>query len=145
MEKMIEVKKFRTFDQELAKAAFRIREAVFVEEQNVDRAEEYDEFEDEAIHFLAYYNEVPVATARWRNTSKGIKLERFAVLKSYRGKGIGEAVLEAVLKDVPKNKGEIYLHAQVSALGFYEKNNFTKSGDLFEEANIQHYKMTYPQ
>lgn len=125
--------------------AFRIREEVFVKEQQVAPDEEYDEFEQDSTQFLAYFGQQEVGTARWRFTDKGIKLERFAVLKPFRGKGIGEALVKTVLEDInshPLSKGKtIYLHGQVQAMGLYEKSGFQKSGDLFVECNIDHYLM----
>lgn len=124
---------------------FRIREVVFVVEQEVDPSEEYDEFETSARHFKALVDGVPVGTARWRFTDKGVKLERFAVLKEHRGKGVGQALVEAVLADIrqhPDFNGKMcYLHAQVTAMGLYEKFGFQKEGNLFMECNISHYKM----
>lgn len=124
---------------------FQIREVVFVVEQEVDPDEEYDEFESTARHFKALVDGVPAGTARWRFTEKGIKLERFAVLKECRGKGVGQALVKAVLDDIqqhPDFNGKIcYLHAQVSAMGLYEKFGFQKEGNLFMECNISHYKM----
>ncbi len=59
---------------------------VFVVEQEVDAAEEYDEFDDSSVHFLTKMDGSPVGTARWRFTANGVKLERFAVRKEARGK-----------------------------------------------------------
>ena len=122
--------------------AFEIRNKVFVEEQCVDPELEYDEFEDISTHFIAYYNNEPAGTSRWRRTENGIKLERFAVLKKFRGKGVGEALVQETLKDLPANKeGEIYLHAQTQVIPFYQKYGFQAFGDEFEEAGIRHRKM----
>lgn len=127
--------------------AFRIRQVVFVEEQKVSREEEYDAFEDISRHFLVVElpSELPCGTARWRFTDKGIKLERFAVLKEFRSKGVGSALVKAVLEDIASRndtKGNlIYLHAQVSAVGLYQKFDFKPMGDYFWEAGIQHIKM----
>lgn len=130
-------------EQELA---FAIRFHVFVDEQKVPREEELDEYEPMARHFLAYDPEgKAVATARWRYTDHGIKLERFAVLGPYRGSGYGRAVLEAVLADVaaqPDSEGKpIYLHAQLSAEPFYAAADFWPEGEVFYEAGIAHVKM----
>ncbi|MBO0947643.1 GNAT family N-acetyltransferase [Fibrella forsythiae] len=127
---------------------FAIRRAVFVVEQNVPADEEYDEFEDTSHHFLAMLDGQPVGTARWRRTSKGIKLERFAVLASARKKGVGKALVQAVLNDVfaqqPEPIESIYLHAQVTAMPLYADFGFVPVGQKFEECNIQHYKMVLP-
>ena len=82
-----------------------------------------------------------VATARYRKTEKGYKLERFAVLASERGKSYGKKVLQAILSDLADFNGLIYMHAQVQVLPFYEKLGSKKEGEIFEEAGIMHYKM----
>lgn len=129
-------------------AAFAIRRTVFVDEQHVSPEEEYDEFESISTHFLARYDEVPCGTARWRRTSNGVKLERFAVLPDYRGKGVGKALVRAVLDNVfsqqPEPIERIYLHAQVTAMPLYASFGFVPVGPMFEEAGIQHYKMVLP-
>lgn len=124
---------------------FKIREEVFVIEQEVDPSEEYDEFEDTSVHFLAKVDDTPAGTARWRFTEKGIKLERFAVIKAFRNRGVGQSLVKAVLDDVakhPESKNKkLYMHAQLSAIPLYAKFGFDKVGGMFEECNIQHYKM----
>jgi predicted GNAT family N-acyltransferase len=133
-----------TQDEEL-KSAFNVREKVFVVEQEVDPAEEYDEFEATSTHFLAWLHDQPVGTARWRFTSNGVKLERFAVLKEARGNGVGQALVAAVLADIVSNpdtaEKQKYLHAQLTAMPLYSKFGFEKEGDIFDECNILHYKM----
>lgn len=134
---------FRTTDKELAKAAFAIRQTVFVDEQKVSSEEEYDEFEDIATHYLLMEDEKAAATARWRQTPKGIKLERFAVLPAYRNKGAGTALIRKALEDVLPLKRDVYLHAQVPAMNVYLRAGFEPEGELFYEAGIPHYRMLY--
>ncbi|MFD1255318.1 GNAT family N-acetyltransferase [Mucilaginibacter terrae] len=119
---------------------FAIRRKVFVDEQNCPPELEW-EFEDESTHFIAMVNGVPAGACRWRKTDKGYKLERFAVLTSFRGFGVGQALVQAVLNDLPADANYVYLHAQIQAVTLYEKFNFEKTGPQFEEASIQHYKM----
>ena len=125
------------------KAAFAIREKVFVEEQKVPTDAEYDEHEDVARHYLARYNGVPCGAARWRKTSNGVKLERFAVLPEYRNKAVGTEILKQVLQDVEGTypNAEIYLHAQLPAVPFYARQGFAPVGEKFSECDIEHYKM----
>ncbi len=122
---------------------FKIRTQVFVDEQQVDRDEEFDGFEVSSLHYLAIADGQPSGTARWRITQNGIKLERFAVLEDSRRKGIAAAVLQKVLADVKPLQTRIYLHAQVTAVGFYEKYGFVKEGEMFSEANIDHFVMRF--
>lgn len=132
-------------DKQSLEEAFRIRELVFVIEQQVDPAEEYDEFEETSTHFLAKLEGKPVGTARWRFTKNGVKLERFAVLEEARGKGVGQSLVAAVLQDItasPNSEGKTkYLHAQLTAMPLYAKFGFEKVGEMFEECNIKHFKM----
>lgn len=120
--------------------ALDIRKIVFIDEQNVPRDIEVDEFEDDCSHILARVDGIPVGTARWRRTDNGVKLERFAVLKNYRGRGIGEALVESVLGYVLPEP-TVYLHAQEDVIGFYEKLGFFSKGGKFLEADIIHQKM----
>lgn len=127
---------------EMLQSAFQIRRDVFVKEQKVDEAEEYDQ-EEESTHFIALYNDLPVGTARYRQTVNGIKLERFAILKPYRSKGVGSAILQFILNELKEYNGQIYLHAQLKAIGLYSKFGFESVGEQFEEAGIQHYQMIF--
>lgn len=142
---MIGIIKVENKDQ--LEKALQIRELVFVEEQHVAKEEEYDQFDQIATHFLAQDNEgVAYGTARWRKTAKGIKLERFAVSKEARGKGIGSMLLESLLEDIATQVEDkpvyLYLHAQATALPLYEKFGFEKEGGSFEECGMKHYKMS---
>ena len=137
---MIEIIKFEYPDKDLMSKAHKIRHEVFVIGQNCPVELEW-EYEEESTHFILFESSIPKATARYRITSNGYKLERFAVLKSERGKGFGKEILKFILTDLSEFNGLIYLHAQVDVIPFYEKIGFIKEGNQFEEAGIQHYKM----
>lgn len=130
----------KIIDKSVLEEAFKIRRQVFVIEQNVDEGEEY-EFEDVSTHFIASINGKNAGTARWRVTENGVKLERFAVLSEYRSAGIGSALLQTIIADIPLNHHYLYLHAQLTAMGLYAKYGFVETGPMFEEAGIKHYKM----
>lgn len=119
----------------------RIRETVFIQEQGVDKDLEYDGLDDNCEHFIAKQDEKSVACCRVRQTKKGLKLERFAVLLPYRNQKIGEALLNFVLQNIDL-KNKIYLNAQIQVEDFYAKYGFKRSSDIFEEANIEHVEMT---
>ena len=131
--------------KELTEKAFAIREEVFVVEQEVPSAEEFDAFEDESQHFVALdENNEPLGSARWRRTEKGIKLERFTVKKTMRGKGLGTAIVQAVMDDLKSKEKPgtyLYMHSQLDAVPLYAKFDFQKKGDQFDECGIMHYLM----
>ena len=127
------------------KKAFAIREEVFVIEQRVAAEDEFDEYEKEAHHFVALdEKDMPIGSARWRFTEKGVKLERFTVKKNLRGKGLGSEIVQAVLHDISKHAKPgtfMYMHSQLDAVPLYAKFGFQKKGDLFDECGIMHYLM----
>src|ERR1700744_26465 len=105
--KQIQVKKVN--NQADLDKVFEIRRQVFCVEQNCPPEIEW-EFEDESTHFLATVNGEPAGASRWRKTDKGYKLERFAVLAPFRG-GVGKALVQAVLDDLPADSDYVYMHA----------------------------------
>ncbi len=120
---------------------FRLRTQVFVVEQNVDPLIELDEKDTYATHFVVYIDNKIIATCRAFDEN-GWHLGRIAVLKQYRGKGIGKQLLMYV-QSIAKKQGilRLELGAQLQAVKFYENCGFVAYGDIFEEANIQHRMM----
>jgi predicted GNAT family N-acyltransferase len=68
---------------------------------------------------------------------------RMAVIKAWRGKGVGSAMLQALL-DVARERGcaDLFLNAQTYAVPFYERSGFMREGEEFLDAGIPHYRMT---
>ena len=121
---------------------FDIRREVFIKEQKISEKIEMDDKRVKATYFLALYKDVFVGTARYRQTNLGIKLERFAVLKSFRNLGIGKELVIYILNSI-RNENYIYLHAQESVINFYSRLGFKRIGSQFYEAEILHQKMLY--
>ncbi len=119
-----------------------IRRTVFVEEQAVPADVEVDGRDDESDHFLARLGALPVATARARRTPKGWKVERVAVLRPQRQLGVGRALVRHLLAQAPAG-AVVYVHAQESALGFWERLGFVAEGPRFEEGGIGHRRMEF--
>lgn len=139
---MIDIIRFTHKDKNFIRETHRIRTQVFVSEQKVPKNIEYEN-EESAAHYLAFYNGVPAATARWRLTENGVKLERFATVRAFRNKGLAAGLLKRVLNDTSILNNKIYLHAQAQVVGFYEKYGFAISGEQFMEAGIKHFPMEY--
>ena len=97
--------------------AQRVRETVFVVEQGVPPEIELDEFDAVSLHAVAFDGDAPVGTGRLLPDGH---IGRMAVLTAFRGKGIGGALLGALMK-AAKARGdrEVMLSAQVGALRFY--------------------------
>jgi predicted GNAT family N-acyltransferase len=126
-------------------AAFHIRHVVFCDEQEVDPAEEFDGLDDECRQYLARYDGRIVGTARLRRDSAvKTKIERVAVLKEERGRGVGQELMFRTIKDAKSDgAGTIAIHAQCHAQTFYEALGFVQIGQEFEEADIPHIYMEY--
>ena len=121
---------------------FTIRIRVFVREQRVPAEIELDTDDQRAVHFLAIRSGTAVGTARVVMRHGDAKIGRMAVLKSYRRKGVGAALLKrAILAANRLHARRIYLHAQVAVTGFYERMGFRVVGRIFDEAGIAHRKM----
>ncbi len=119
---------------------YAIRLAVFVGEQNVPEAEERDEFDAGARHFLARRDGVAAGTLRLLEISSGVvKITRVAVLKFARGSGLGVALMRHA--EAVSDAGMLLLDAQVQALAFYEKLGYEAFGEVFMEAGILHRHM----
>lgn len=128
-----------TTDQDYRDCLY-IRNKVFIEEQNINKKLEYDDKKVNAIYIVAKINLIAIGTARYRSTEIGMKLERFAVLKEYRGLGVGKSLVSFLVK-ILKSEKNLYLNSQKKVAGFYKKLGFKIRGDVFYEAKIPHYKM----
>jgi predicted GNAT family N-acyltransferase len=119
--------------------AQRIRFAVFVEEQGVPPEVEMDDNDPASLHALAYDGAQAVGTGRLLPDGH---IGRMAVLKEWRGRGAGRAMLRALV-DAARGRGdrEVLLSAQVHALGFYLAEGFGPEGPVYEEAGIAHQAM----
>ncbi len=144
MAALIEVKEVIS-DKELKKA-FSIRLRVFVREQGVPREVELDADDKRATHFLARIRGRVVGTARLVIRRRQAKIGRMAVLKRYRGRGIGKELLERTVRLARERRAKvIFLHAQAPVISFYEKRGFSCVRRVFMEAGIPHRKMVLIQ
>ncbi len=122
--------------------AFRVRQTVFVEEQNVPTELEIDEHENHAIHFVAYDDDRPVAAGRLRVLDHIAKVERICVLMNYRKTGLGQQLMNAIENHARKLElNEMKLNAQMGAVRFYDKLGYEIVSEEFMDAGIPHVTM----
>ncbi len=129
-------------DREL-KAAFEVRMQVFVEEQGISEELELDDFDQEALHMVVKDGERVIGTARVLFLAANqAKIERMAVLKPFRRKGIGSGIISFLNEELRNKQVEqVVLHAQYAVVAFYKSCGFEESGLPFQEAGIKHIKM----
>jgi len=121
-----------------------IRTEVFIHEQHVPEALEWDGEDAHAIHALATdLSGNPIGTGRLLLHGELAHLGRMAVLPAWRGQGMGASLL-LLLLDEARQRGanRAFLNAQTYAVPFYERFNFVREGGEFLDAGIPHYRMT---
>lgn len=122
--------------------AYEIRKNVFVEEQGVSIKEEIDQHEEEAIHFIGYLYDSPIAASRLRYIDDIGKLERLCILKEQRGKSFGRQMIAEMEQEIRKNNlSTAKLNAQTYAIPFYEQCGYTVISGEFMDAGIPHVTM----
>ena len=128
-----------------------VRRAVFVAEQGIPEAEEWDEDDARSVHALVTnLSGLPLATGRLIPGGEGpdegpthARIGRVAVLRSSRGVGLARMVLSALIAEA-RQRGltQLSLHAQVAALPLYAAFGFEPVGPVFDEVGIPHQRMT---
>lgn len=117
-----------------------VREEVFVREQNVPPEMEIDDDDPRSVHAMARALDGTVIAAG-RLTAAG-QIGRMAVLKDWRDRGVGSALLQLLLEQArTRGMPEVRLHAQAAATDFYLKHQFEIAGEEFMEAGIVHRPM----
>lgn len=117
-----------------------IRSRVFIDEQGVPAELEWDGLDASAMHAKATsLTGEAIGTAR---LLPGGQIGRMAVLRRWRGIGIGTAMLQCLI-DHAAEKERLFLNAQTSAESFYRRNDFETEGEIFMEAGIPHIRMRY--
>jgi predicted GNAT family N-acyltransferase len=133
-----------TSTQELENC-FKIRSQVFVDEQNVPKDMERDEYDSIAFHFLSFIGSIPIGTARVVLLEDGdtAKIGRVAILQSHRSLGLGIQLMSAIeIAPELSHCRRFTLQAQTHALKFYKQLGYVEEGPEFLDAGIPHREMT---
>ena len=124
-------------------ACYRLRMAVFVDEQGVPPWEEMDADDETALHIAAIADGEIIGTARIVDKGNGIgKIGRVAVLREHRGKRAGRGLMEYLLDVSKDGYNLLVLDAQLSVIPFYENLGFEAEGEVFLDAGIEHRRMS---
>ena len=130
----------------------KIRTEVFMQEQQVSAADEWDGLDEQAIHFLALTaSGNAIGCARLLHETSGenhlYHIGRVAILKPFRNQGVGHQLMQFAIayckQTAPGNT--IYLHAQTERRHFYEVLGFIAEGNEFMDAGIPHISMHLAQ
>lgn len=128
-------------------ACYDLRHRVFVEEQGVPVELEIDEHDESiAIHFLGKIEDQPVATARICVFGGLAKIQRVAIDQKHRGRSLGRDLMLHLIAFAGHEQlaPTVALDAQTYATGFYESLGFSQTGDVFDDAGIDHIRMVMP-
>ncbi|NKX44890.1 GNAT family N-acetyltransferase [Roseicyclus persicicus] len=122
---------------EAARAAcFAVRRAVFIEEQGIPEAEEWDDHDATCLHYLAEDDTGPLGTARLIARGAEAKIGRVAVLPRARGTGAGRALMLHVLDDArAQGFAGAVLDSQLTAIPFYERLGFVAEGPEYDDGS----------
>ena len=122
-----------------------VREQVFINEQHVPEALEWDELDAECLHLLAIHPQHgALATSRlcYDSDTGYAHIGRMSVLQDWRQQGIGKMMLEFLIEHADMQQIDcLRLNAQTRAVDFYRKCGFDICGDEFPDAGIPHYPM----
>ena len=124
-------------------AALELRRRVFCEEQGVPEHLERDDHDATALHLVAVDRSgAVVATCRLVRHGSAMVLQRMAVERAARGRGLGARLLDAAHAEAATaGAAEVELHAQVAVRDFYARAGYAAEGTEFEEAGIAHVVM----
>lgn len=121
---------------------YKLREIIFIHEQNVPVDREKDDDDKIAIHFLLFNGVNPIGVGRVVGDSNIALIGRLGILKEYRKKGAGAFLMQEIINYCKKqNFQKIILGAQEHAIDFYKKLGFEICSGKYMDANIPHFKM----
>jgi len=134
--------KLVTTDEEM-RDALEVRRQVFVQEQGVSEDLEYDGQDEDALQMVVKNGGRVIGTARVRFlTNNRAKIERMAVLRLFRRRGIGSNIFSFLKRELKSRQTEqIIIHAQCAVIAFHKSCGFKEIGLPFWEAGIKHRKM----
>lgn len=142
MQIRIEIKPFAQLSRRELYDLLALRSRVFVVEQEITEVPEVDGRDPDAHHLLMWDGDQLVGTIRLLKHRDPIKVGRVAVDKSYRGRGLGSRMMEAVGEELGDQPAK--LHAQSHLESWYHELGWRRVGDNFDIVGIDHVRMDWP-
>ena len=136
--------RIRKYSWQLAPGTVKdIRQRVFIDEQQVPPALEWDDTDEIADHYLMVLpDNTPIGVARLFSTLGEVAhIGRMAILPAFRGKGYGQQLLRHLMTEAGRESGELQLSAQEHAIPFYQGSGFHLCSDAYDDAGIPHFDM----
>lgn len=129
--------------QEELDQILKVRRQVFVLGMNISENDEidgYDTYPSVVEHYAILDDNEIVGTIRVLPIDDNtVRFQRFAVLQSHRGKGLGRMAFNA-LGEIYKDK-DIWFHAMAYLEDFYKSLGYLSRGPYFDECGIKHIEM----
>ena len=119
--------------------AYSVRIQGMNRQYHIPLREEFDEHDGDGTRYIVLLDDgYPVATCRFYDLAPDtVTLGRVVVLPEYRGKGLGRRVMaeaEAWIGELGRR--EILIDSRVSAVGFYEKLGYARTGGGVEKNSV---------
>ena len=126
--------------EEARPSAAPLRYSVFMEEKYALPGIELDDLDAQCVHALAI-DEAGTTIATGRLQPDGA-IGRMAVLKDWRRRGVGEAIMQALVEEA-RRRGypEVSLTAPLQAAEFYRELGFEADGKVQKEAGLLQQRM----
>lgn len=126
----------------LCNEAFRLRRAVFIDEQGIPAAEEFDADDFNAIHMVAVAGGEVRGTLRVIHAPEHVKIGRVAMARDWRGRGLAGRMMSHALDAHREVRGNrFFLSAQADKVGFYRRFGFEPYGESYLDGGIPHFSM----
>lgn len=120
----------------LRASACYVRMKVFVLERNIAIEDEFDHLDtSDRVYAVMFVGKEPVATGRFiQENDQVARLTRIATLDSFRGKGYGRQIIQALEKHAQTERvRRIVIHSELTAKTFYEALGYQTCSDVYEE------------
>jgi predicted GNAT family N-acyltransferase len=130
-------------DESTLADAYQVQQQVFTGEQGIPEELVFDKDDNGALHIIIREGKQVIGTARVTfPRAEQAKLERMAILKPYRGRGLGSRMVSFIVAEMKNGEiKEIVLNAQYEVIPFYETCGFQSIGLPFQEVGKKHIKM----